>query len=67
MCENLPPTPISPIYREEPYHPGARSGAPSQLQYNIKATTDQMKRLHHKPIVYTGHKDTDCENPIKVI
>lgn len=24
-----------------------------------------MKRLHHKPILYTWHEDTDHENPIK--
>lgn len=24
-----------------------------------------MKRLRHKPISYTWHEDTDCENPIK--
>lgn len=24
-----------------------------------------MKRLHHKPILYTWHEDTDRENPIK--
>lgn len=50
--------------QEEPSYPEAGSPAQSQQQYNIKGTTDQMKRLHHKPILHTRHEDTDCENPL---
>lgn len=65
MWEFAPPPPSLQSLQEEAYCPKADSSARSQQQYNIEGTTEQMKRLHHKPILYTWHEDTDCENPIK--
>lgn len=66
ICENLPPHPPSlQSTQEEALPEELRLLQPTQQQYNIKGTTEQMKRLHHKPILYTWHEDTDCENPIK--
>lgn len=63
MWEFAPHPP--PLQYTKPYYPKGGSAAHSQQQYNIKGTTDQMKRLRHKPILYTWQEDTDRENPSK--
>lgn len=57
MWEFAPIPPSLQSTQEEPYCLKAGSPAHSQQQYNIKGTTDQMKRLRHKPISYTWHED----------
>ena len=52
-----PHPPTLESIQEEAYCPKADSSAHSQQQYNIKGTTEQMKRLRHKPILYTWHED----------